>query len=278
MKISALSDIHYPMNRTRLDNAIPEMYDSDVIVVAGDITHNAEHYAHILRKFGQLPATKIAVLGNHDLYTVNGSSLSKIEFLAKICRENNFHLLDASPLVVDGVGFVGNIGWYDYEFAQTDIEGDVLVHNDHKVHRKRIDEVGEEDFEAKRFTVNERTYEWNDRNYIKWEFSDKEFLHLQLERLAKDLETASKSADKIVYVSHHVPIWEFVQVKDDPQWCIFNAYQGSPRLGKIASSNPKTRVIICGHSHLSGYVEVDGVDCYDVSHEFGELETKEITI
>jgi len=280
MKVSATSDIHHPKNASKLESAIAEMTDSDVVVIAGDISYDVRTYSRVLNKFRHLAATKVTVLGNHDLYVgTDGDSLEKVALLADICRRNDFHLLDESPLIIGDVAFVGNIGWYDYQFAQKKSDEEVIVLGKDKVYSTTINRMDDADFEAKRYRVRGTTTTWQDRGYIHWDFSDKEFLELQLRKLKHNLEEVSPKVNKIVYVSHHIPIWQFVRVKaDDPQWGLFNAYQGSPRLGEVALANPKLAAIICGHSHLYGSTKIGNVDCYDVSREFGELVKIDIAI
>ena len=143
--------------------------------------------------------------------------------------------------------------------------------------------MDEEDFSAKDYIFDlpkgRRRVVWNDIRYIKWKFNDQGFLSHQLKKLETDLKTVSKSSDKIVYVSHHIPIKEVVYEKpQSPNWSLFNAYQGSPDLGRLAFSNSKLRAIICGHSHIPDYKKVENVKCYNVSTRFGALKPTFIEI
>ena len=36
-------------------------------------------------------------------------------------RSAGFHFLDDGPAVVNGVGFVGNVGWFDYGFRKPEL-------------------------------------------------------------------------------------------------------------------------------------------------------------
>ena len=82
MKICAISDIHYPHNEPNLMKDIEQMGDSDVIVIAGDISHNIFDYETVLKRFNRLKALKLVVLGNHDIYcNKKEDSFEKIERL-----------------------------------------------------------------------------------------------------------------------------------------------------------------------------------------------------
>ncbi len=284
MKISAISDIHYPENESQLEKVAREISDSNVLVIAGDISSDVLDYGKVLREFKGFEGAKIAVLGNHDLYVgEKGDSIKKMKTLSGICERNGFHLLDDSPVIIGRVGFVGNIGWYDYQFAQRECEEKVCFFNNGSQRDIKVSEMTDEDFKVKvyRFCTNGRKYEmsWADVKYIKWNYDDKEFLELQLEKLQKNLEDVSPKVNGIVYVSHHIPIWNFIYQKPrNPEWSVFNAYQGSPRLGEVALSCPKLSAIICGHSHIPNQARVGNVACYDVSRDFGELKATEIVM
>jgi len=275
MIISAISDIHSPENRGQLNQAIARMQDSDVIIIAGDISSNPKQYQRVLKKFRGLKARKLAVLGNHDLYVQKGKdSFQKARLLERICKEQDFHLLDTSPLIHQGTAFVGNMGWYDYTFAPR-IKSEpfqVLGRGS-----RTLDTMTDEDFAVKCFSFNGTPVSWADRYHIHTQFSDKEILEHTAHKLQADIKAVEEKADKIVYVTHHVPIPQFVY-DGDILWKVFNAYQGSPELGKVAFSSPKLRAVICGHSHIKGYTKIKDVECFDVSREFGDLEATDIKI
>ncbi|MBR9704675.1 hypothetical protein GOV12_04635 [Candidatus Pacearchaeota archaeon] len=285
MKITALSDIHYPHNEQQVEESLESMTDSDVVVIAGDISHDITEYENVLRRFLKLSAKKLVVLGNHDLWTEKGKdSFKKMKKLHRICKRNDFHLLDSGPLVIDGIGFVGNIGWYDYSFAQTkgdeEFVGIVPRKRKYMGREKKVKDFEDKDFFEKLFVFrnNQHVY-WNDRDYINWKYTDKEFLDLQLKKLEKHLRRIEKKCDKIVFVSHHVPIRDFIyEMPEDSKWGIFNAYQGSPELGNLTFSNPKLSAVISGHSHIPNQVFVNGVNCYDVSHELGFLKPTQLVV
>jgi predicted phosphodiesterase len=276
MKISAVSDIHGSYNAAQLDEAVREMKNSDAVVVAGDLTENINRYEAILQKFNGINGLKVAVLGNHDLYAKRDEdSYAKIGLLDEVCRRNDFHLLDSAPVVKDGVGFVGNIGWYDYQFAQKEPDCELIVNNA-EWRGARLSQMTDEDFSVKDYVFFDgETLSrgcWNDGNYINWQFSDKDFLRMQVDKLGEDMDRVSDEVDKIVYVSHHIPIDEFVYKRsDDSKWSLFNAYQGSPELGEVAFSNPKLELLITGHSHIPDFKRVGNVPCYNVSYELGKL-------
>ncbi|MBI2137978.1 metallophosphoesterase [Candidatus Woesearchaeota archaeon] len=280
MEISATSDIHYPSNAECLEEVIKQINDSEIVVIAGDIGDTLNRFSSALQKFKRFSGTKIAVMGNHDVYLERGfSSMEKVPELSRICREHGFCLLDKEPVIVGGVGFVGNIGWYDYQFAQTRLDERISVFRGNRIQSIPLSELKDADFATKRFKINGRWVSWADGENIDWSYSDKGFLSLQVDKLRNDLKKVTPEVDKIVYVSHHVPIHNLLEIRPfDAEWSVFNAYQGSQRLGDIALANPKVRAIICGHSHLYRKASVHKVQCYDVSRELGELTRTEIKI
>ncbi|MFH1358830.1 MAG: metallophosphoesterase [archaeon] len=279
MEICAISDIHHPYNDDNLNRAIEQMHRCDVVVIAGDVSSYPLKYKRVLDRFKGVDAVKLAVLGNHDVYCSDGEdSYERIGELEKICDSCGFHLLDKSPVVVGDVGFVGNMGWYDYQFAQKDSDEVIFGVRGSRIYEIRVRDMDDFDFSHKHYFFrgsDSRDYSaiWNDIRFVKWRFSDREFLDTQVQRLKQDIEVVSPKVDKLVYVSHHVPIKEFIYEKpEDIQWSVFNAYQGSPELSKAAFSDLKLRAVICGHSHIPNYVRINNVDCHDVSNSFGKLQ------
>ena len=84
----------------------------DVLIVAGDITWGEDGvYEKYLSLFDDLNCIKLAIAGNHDAAFEVGPRHE--EELAMVLADLGFHYLDAAPCCIDGVGFVGTMGWYD---------------------------------------------------------------------------------------------------------------------------------------------------------------------
>ena len=92
MRIFIISDLHvdFEQNRKWLQNLSAQDYSADALIVAGDITHDADNLQVTLAELRNRFAHLFFVPGNHDLWLNNGSfndSLEKLEYLLNLCRD-----------------------------------------------------------------------------------------------------------------------------------------------------------------------------------------------
>lgn len=298
MKLFATSDWHFsPLTSGRVRSiareAESEGTKDDVLVVAGDAATGLSQYGAdsewdwgfdiCLEQFEGFPGKKVAVAGNHEIW-VNWRQSSEQRYgeLRDVYRRHGFHLLDHSPTMIDGVGFAGNIGWYDYSFRRKDSpvnETKVLIRegqlkgweelddNDYARLKKHADfvVVPDGDWERVRWGVTG----WNDGSYVRWDYTDKEFLGMCVRKLDSHLSQIEGECDHIVAVTHHLPFKEMVTIKNEPGFDFNNAYVGSGKMGEVIRSYPKARTVLCGHTHIPGRFDIGGIRCYNVSEEGG---------
>ena len=129
MKIYYLGDIHYHVSQYDLDKLAENIRDScssvDAVVVVGDITSSGrlDLMHDVLSTIRVVADASIMVVpGNHGIYLSN-EEMRNINSLTKLHRFNDFVeelgciALMKNPYIVNGIGFVGSIAWYDYSFA-----------------------------------------------------------------------------------------------------------------------------------------------------------------
>ena len=290
MRILATSDLHYTdhMGRAVKLAEAARRVKFDILIIAGDIASgNPNHYRHVLPLFGRLSQPKLAVFGNHDLWVSpeDGDSLKQFDILTPVFEAFGFSVLDSAPAIIDNVGFVGNVGWYDYSFRRTNpaFAPYVLVlRQDGSV--CRWDEMTDADYATKRLTYidlrrstaqlgNPKAVigrsQWLDWRFVKLPYSDTEFTKICAQRLQRDIERIHDSVSEIVCVTHHVPFAELVVVKDEPGWDFANAFVGSALLGQVMLPYPKVKTAICGHTHRHCAAKVAHIFCCDVSARSG---------
>ena len=256
MRLFVTADIHYGARESgdrsarRLAERV-EQSQPDALLVAGDTApvENESHFRAGLALFERFPGIKLLVAGNHDLWTFGGDSETIYrERLPHLAAEHGFHPLDAKPLVVDGVGFVGTVGWYDYSFRRADLA------------------VEPEHYRAKRLP---RSAQWMDGTFIRWRFSDEAFTDLVVRKLEADLRQLECQCERIVCLMHHIPFRELVHVKNHLAWDFCNAFMGAERLGQTLLGCKKVQWAFCGHSHRPGRVEREQVTCINVGSTYG---------
>lgn len=289
MRILATSDLHFPhhMRRTEKIYNAARTVKFDVFVIAGDIADgDPQHYRIALSILGRLSQPKLAVFGNHDLWVEpdKGDSLQQFEILSPIFENFGFSVLDIAPAIIDDVGFVGNVGWYDYSFRRENPDFTrwvLVIRRDGSV--CRWDELTEKDYATKQLTyIDARSSssqpgnphmiaktQWLDHRFINWRYNDKEFAKICVDRIKSDIKRIRKSVKEIVCVTHHVPFPQLVLVKDEPGWDFNNAFIGSRIFGETLLQFPEVKTVICGHTHHHGRIEVGHIFCCNVSSSAG---------
>jgi len=262
VRICLTADIHHPRSNV-LPGRLPDLVREarpDVFVIAGDLSDGVTRdFRGCLSHFEGLEMPRCLVLGNHDLWLRDGwfhsdDSEAKMELLLDIAQEEcGFHPLCRSPMVLDGVAFAGNVGWYDYGFRSLPLPIEIYRRKSH---------LG---------------YVWNDVNFIRWRYSDAEFNDVCLKRLRRDLTELEQRGDvrAIVVITHHVPFAECVLRKGIDAFDFFNAYMGSPLTGDLIRGFSKVKAVAFGHSHGRGVpdrrqYQIGGMTAYNVSVDFDD--------
>ena len=274
MKIFAVADIHIEGKNKKIAYELPLMLykrlktlnEEGVFIIVGDITPYISSFHNYLSLFKDLPVTKLFVAGNHDIWVNEGgdSYLKYMDTLKDAVLSADFHYLDLEPLVIGKIGFIGNMGWYDYSFRQLNIYTPPHI----KLLRKNGNYISWEDLTCSDYAIKalyadihgkvKMITSWNDRIYIRWRFSDLEFTESCLEKIKGDFNSIEERVEKIVFISHHIHFYEGVIQKKTPEWDFNNAFMGSKAIGDFVKSKHKVSLIIFGHSHVPGRWLIDG--------------------
>lgn len=119
MRVFAISDIHidYEENRAWIANLSFQDYQSDLLILAGDISDDVRlvdwAFVELRRKFAGI----IFVPGNHDLWVhrdTEMTSVDKFHHLLRLARERG---IDTEPFHHGALSIVPLLGWYDYSFG-----------------------------------------------------------------------------------------------------------------------------------------------------------------
>ncbi|MBI5369193.1 MAG: metallophosphoesterase [Planctomycetes bacterium] len=222
----------------------------DVFIVAGDLVGLGKiHLPAFFDLFADLPALKLAVPGNHDLWLPAGDSYRYYrEDLPEISRRHGFRLLDAEPAILDGVGFVGSVGWYDYTLADETLELPAGA-----------------SYEAKRCGGGR----WNDAAFVRLGKSDREFTDELLARLEEQLTQVEARVERVIAVTHHLAFPEMrAWRRDTPEYRFFAAYLGSRRFGEMLERHPRVRYHFSGHVHAPSRLTRGGLTAINVGSTY----------
>jgi putative phosphoesterase len=256
MKIAAVSDLHVlPIVSddallAAIQRRVEEM-KPDVFVVAGDISDRLDVLARSLRMLHVDACHNLYVAGNHDIwFEENGGSGSLEKYSEKIgeaCVESGFHHIPDAPLAIDGVGFVGSVGWYDYSFRREDMNIP-LENYERKEHKGAV---------------------WYDLFRVDWRFNDREATELFNRRLEYDIQSLPEEIERIVYVSHHLPFRELTVYKNRFPWDFHSAFMGATSTGDILMGDHRVILSISGHSHVRTAVRTHGITAVTVPLGYG---------
>lgn len=213
---------------------------ADALALAGDVGGTEpDTFAACLDLFAGFPGLKMVVPGNHDVWADEGGSMMKYrEALPAVASDHGFVMLDRGPTSLGRVGFIGNIGWYDYSFRNRELN------------------IPLEQYEQGGLPG---VCTWNDSRFIDWEYSDAEFTEECTRKLMRAYRRLEPEVDHVVAVMHHVPFRELLYGRNSLAHEFCRAYLGSERAGEMLLRCPKVRYVFCGHRHgaaecAAGYV------------------------
>ncbi|MFW9849791.1 MAG: metallophosphoesterase [Candidatus Thorarchaeota archaeon] len=256
MRIAAISDIHIRSDGKdeALIQAINQKLEDispDVLIIAGDISHDIYLLEETLMKLKISDAACLYVAGNHDVWFEEEKGLGSLRkystLIGEACERAGFQHLPDHPLIKDDIAFVGSLGWYDYSFKRDDLD------------------ISEETYADKHW----KEFYWRDYYTIDWSYTDEEVTALFNSKLQYDLDILPNQVSKIVYVSHHLPFKSLTLYRDSLPWDFFSAFMGSESTGNLLLNDERVILTISGHSHIRKKVEINGLTAMTVPLGYG---------
>lgn len=216
--------------------------ESRVLVIAGDIANTMITSHQVVAAAAEEYEYVVVVEGNHDHYSNDMTVDEGMTFFENTLSQypNVHYLKHDKTLVVDGVGFVGATGWYDF---------------------KAYENQGISDFMAKRMWKNYS----NDSRYPN--FNGKEVETLAAEQainLAAQTKLMSEDdgIESIVVTTHMSPRADIMEWKaGDNIWNALTPSYVNTALSQVldADMNKKIRYWVYGHTHLRQMRDIDGI-------------------
>ncbi len=226
MRIFAISDLHvdYSANWQWVENLSRYDYQTDVLLVAGDISHALEKLERALDALRQRFGRVFFVPGNHDVW-VRGQAVDSLEKLAAVCATCSACGVDTAMAELGGVRIAPLLSWYSVDFDP------------------RIRKAEEGALSA-----------WGDFRYCRWpdgvEPLDRHFCAFN--------EVVPCGAMATVSFSHFLPRWELLPTQ------AYLRFKGLPLVAGSALIEGQVRALgssvhVFGHSHIPCDIELEGV-------------------
>ncbi|MHC4443467.1 MAG: metallophosphoesterase family protein [Planctomycetota bacterium] len=275
MKLIVTADLHYDIQRSitptrRIAQEICGIH-ADALIILGDAAGRDIHIvSDCLHLFDRFHGQKLFVAGNHDIWTDPGqdSLVRYQESLPTLCREAGFHPLDLEPLIFEGIGIVGSMGWYDFSY-QVDWLNIPLRFYEAKVapgaasRMQRYQHLVEDtsDVPDQAMKIGTR---WMDGQFVHLPISDVDFCKRLLQRFKQHLDQTANQCEKIVVGLHHVPFSQLAPINNKPAWAFGRAFMGSKLFGQAMLTQPKIQYAFCAHSHSRQQQKIQHIKCIDV--------------
>lgn len=240
MRLAVTSDIHVDKNGPATVDALVERAKElapDILVIAGDIATGATTWLTCMAALARAVPRVLCVAGNHDTWCAPAALAAGIDSWARLDKllpalaaEAGVHDLDAGPVEIDGVGFAGTLGWFDFSTADPGLD-------------------------LPRSAYRAGAYggvQWMDQRLASFlehgaRMPDEDVAARLRERLRVQL--ASLATPRVVAVTHMLPFPEQVVRRPSPTWRFCNAYMGQLALGDLLRADPRVVLAIAGHTH-----------------------------
>ena len=235
IRVLLSADLHYHIrSRPALERFAQQVQRErpDCLVLAGDLGHPLTNFQRALGLFSGLTCPKLALAGNHDVWSGEHDSQSLWDhLLEQAAHQAGFVWLDREIFHLGSLGICGTLGWYDYSARDMSVP------------------LGLSDYYINKGMFN------NDGNYIDWEATDEQFAAQELAAFVERLGRLwnDPAITQILVATHVPPFVENLERRPgDWAWSFGNAYFGNLTLGQAIVRCPKVTHVVSGHTHHGG--------------------------
>ncbi len=256
MRVLVAADLHWnhPRSRESAEALIHQINRErfDVLLVVGDVgVGDGESIEECLSHFG-FAGPKLFVPGNHELWSTDPDVNLHDEELPQRIEAIGWRWLPREPFVKGDIAFVGSIGWYDYGFADVDLQIPRLFY-ERKMSPGAVLSLKEpadllEAAQAAPEAARELVARWNDVKYVRLGMSDEAFVERECERLHRELASLTDKRHVIAAI-HTLPFEELLPPMKGGQFNFAKAFLGTPKIGDVLKQFDNVSHVVCGHSH-----------------------------
>lgn len=219
MKVWATSDLHidFPENWHWFNNLSSWDYQDDLLILAGDITHDLQSMQKLLRSLRGKFSEVFFVPGNHDLWLWKGDAENSFDKFEKVMALTKEEGIQTSPYTSSDLAIVPLLAWYDFSFG-----------------------LPSENLKQK----------WNDFRNCRWPHSLPEVNQFFLDQNVPHLNIRRPT---VISFSHFLPFVELIPSRV-PEYVkqmlpVFGSHQLGEQVQKL-----KPTIHMYGHSHLNRQV------------------------
>lgn len=232
MKVAVISDIHIDINeKVKVDTIFNSWYKqlvkdhrAEALIIPGDISEDVRTTISYVKELEQNAGAPVYyVPGNHDMWNKDGQYESNDAIYDLFWRDDN--CLSGKNVVLGEHYLVGDIGWYDYSYANTK-------------------DFSKDEFDA--MTHLGRT--WQDKFFNSWTEDNpgkSEYFNSVFQKSITAL-----SDKKICFITHMINHEAFSVPDGTNIFCFFNAYLGNRALQRILEKSNNVDYCISGHIHF----------------------------
>lgn len=271
MRVLAVADLHWNLAKSRPSaEALVARVNAerfDVLLMVGDAgVADDDSIERCLRAF-TFDGPRLFVPGNHELWSHRRGVDLLDDELPRRVEACGWRWLPREPFVVDGLGIVGSIGWYDYAFAVPELGIDPAFYAA-KLSPGAVLRL-EEPAELVRLAMDapprarQTVARWNDGRLARVPCADEELVARECARLAAQLD-ALRGCERVIAATHTVPFAELMPAPRGGTGDFAWAYLGSPRLGETIARFPNVRHVVCGHSHSHADVRIGHIHAINI--------------
>lgn len=226
MRVFAISDVHSDMlHNWSLLEKMPADYQDDLIIVAGDISHNIKTIEKTLKLFKRKFRYVCYTPGNHELWVRDESyhSLEKFNKIIDLCNKFDIYI---QPLILDQIAIVPLYSWYESSFDLDDAKANI-----------------------------EELVNWSDNYFCRWPKETKNIAQYFLQLNNKHIK---EYQTPVISFSHFLPRRELLP---DKKWLYFKAL---PKVAGCIDLDEQIRYIsaqvhVFGHSHINYDIVIDNI-------------------
>ncbi|MBE5834259.1 MAG: hypothetical protein E7309_06440 [Butyrivibrio sp.] len=234
MKVAIISDIHIDINeKSKVDQYIKDWYkelvaakEAEALIIAGDISEDVQKtiaYVKELEEAANAPVYYVP--GNHDMWNRDKKYESNDAIYDLFLQDP--HCLSGKKVELGDHVVIGDIGWYDYSYANTE-------------------KFTKEEFDS--MTTLGRT--WQDKYFNTWTDDNQAKSDQFNAAFKKALDETAALGKNICFVTHMINHDAFSVPDGTNKFCFFNAYLGNRTLQQILTDNAYVDYSISGHIHF----------------------------